>query len=311
MRKVPALREGDTIAFVSPSSQSSRESVEKALKITEDMGFHVKVYENCQGFGEYPGNLDEARAEEINRAFLDPDIRGIFCIGGGYGAIRLPGLIDTDSAFRNPKVFLGYSDSTILHMLFNRPGGFITFHGPMPVSDFSRGTFPGYVRESLLKAVCSTKPLGEIVPFEGAPPVETLVPGRAEGKLAGGNLSMVCSLLGTPWEIDARGKILILEETGEPVYMIDRMLTQLRIAGKLEAAAGIVLGQFTHILPGKPKEPFTITDVFETVLAPVGKPTLINGCFGHDVRKATIPLGARAVIDGAASTLTVLEAGVE
>ncbi|MDO9509479.1 MAG: hypothetical protein Q7I97_09145, partial [Thermovirgaceae bacterium] len=99
-------------------------------------------------------------------------------------------------------------------------------------------------------------------------------------------------------------------DTGEPVYRIDRMLTQLRLAGKLEAAAGIVLGQFTHIQPRKPKDSFNLPEDFEEVVASVGRPTLINGCFGHDVKKATLPLGARAVIDGAASTLTVVEAGV-
>jgi muramoyltetrapeptide carboxypeptidase len=311
MRKVPALREGDTVAFVSPSRSFTPEAVEKAAKITEGMGFHVRVSENCHGSGKYTKTLDEARGEDINRAFLDPDIRGIFCIGGGYGAIRLPGLIDTDSAFRDPKVFLGYSDSTILHMLFNRPGGFITFHGPMPVSDFSRDTFPGYVRESLLRAVCSTEPLGEILPYEGAEPMETLVPGTAEGQLVGGNLSTVCALMGTPWEIDTRGKILMLEETGEPVHMIDRMLNQLRLAGKFDAAAGIALGQFTDIQPPKPKEALTLRQVFETVIAPAGKPAIINCCFGHDVRKATLPLGALAVIDGENSTLSVVESGVE
>jgi muramoyltetrapeptide carboxypeptidase len=141
--------------------------------------------------------------------------------------------------------------------------------------------------------------------------METLVPGNAEGELIGGNLALVCALLGTPWEIDTRGRILVLEDTDEPVYRIDRMLTQLRLAGKLDAAAGIVLGQFTNVQPRRPKDSFTIPEAFEAVVAPVGKPTLINGCFGHDVRKATLPLGARAVIDGSRSTLTVVEAGVE
>lgn len=310
MRKVPALHEGDTVAFVSPSSQSTLESVEKAVSVVEGMGFHVKVAKSCYGSEGYHAGPDDLRADDMNRMFLDPEVKGIFCVRGGDGATRLPPLIDTEAAFKNPKVFLGYSDITILHQMFNRPGGFCTFHGPMPASEFIRDTFPGYVRDSLLKAVCSTEPLGEIKPYEGAAPMETLVPGKADGELVGGNLALVCALLGTPWEIDTRGRILVLEDTGEPVYRIDRMLTQLRLAGKLDAAAGIVLGQFTQIQPRKPKDSFTIPEVFEAVVAPVGRPTLMNGCFGHDVKKATLPLGARAVIDGATSTMTVIEAGV-
>ncbi|HRX26293.1 MAG TPA: LD-carboxypeptidase [Aminivibrio sp.] len=310
MKKVPALREGDTVAFVSPSSQSTLESVEKAVSVAEDMGFHVKVAKSCYCSEGYHAGPDALRADDVNRMFLDPEVKGIFCVRGGDGATRLPPLIDIEGAFTNPKVFLGYSDITILHQMFNRPGGFCTFHGPMPASEFTKDTFPGYVRDSLLRAVCSTEPLGEIKPYEGAAPMETLVPGNAEGELIGGNLALVCALLGTPWEIDTRGRILVLEDTGEPVYRIDRMLTQLRLAGKLDAAAGIVLGQFTQIQPRKPKDSFTVPEVFEAVVAPVGRPTLLNGCFGHDVKKATLPLGARALIDGAASTLTVVEAGV-
>ncbi len=311
MRKVPALHEGDTVAFVSPSSQSTPESVEKAVKVAEDMGFKVKVCKSCYESEGYHAGPDNLRADDVNRMFLDPEVKGIFCVRGGDGATRLPPLIDTEAVFKNPKVFLGYSDITILHQMFNRPGGFCTFHGPMPASEFIRDSFPGYVRDSLLKAVCSTEPPGEIKPYEGAAPMETLVPGMAEGELVGGNLALVCALLGTPWEIDTRGRILILEDTDEPVYRIDRMLTQLRLAGKFDAAAGIVLGQFTNIQPRRPEISFTIPEVFEAVVAPVGRPTLMNGCFGHDVKKATLPLGARAAINGAVSTLTVVEAGVE
>lgn len=311
MRKVPALREGDTVAFISPSSQSSMDSIEKATKITEDMGFKVKITRSCYESEGYHSGPDFVRADDLNRMFMDPDVSGIFCVRGGDGAIRLPQRVDLDAVYRNPKVFLGYSDITILHLMLNRPRGFITFHGPMPASEFVRDSFPGYVRDSLLRAVTSTEPLGEIVPYESAPPMEPLVPGTAEGETIGGNLALVCSLLGTPWEIDTRGKILLLEDTNEPVYRIDRMLTQLRLAGKLDAAAGIVLGQFTNIQPRKPKDSFTLQEVLEAVVAPVGRPTLINGCFGHDVKKATIPLGVRAVLDGSRSTLTVIEAGVE
>ena len=311
MRKVPALREGDTVAFVSPSSQSSMDSIEKAVRITEDMGFRVKLSRSCYESEGYHAGTDFVRADDINRAFLDPEVSGIFCVRGGDGAIRLPQRLDLDAIYRNPKVFLGYSDVTILHLVLNRPRGFITFHGPMPATDFISNSFPGYVRDGLLRAVTGVEPLGEIAPCPGGPAMETLVPGTAEGELTGGNLALICALMGTSWEIDTRGKILLIEETDEPVFRIDRMLTQLRLAGKLDDAAGIVLGQFTHIPPRKPKESFTLPEVLEAIIVPEGKPTLINGCFGHGPKKATLPLGARAVLDGSKSTLTVVESGVE
>lgn len=310
MRKVPALRQGDTVAFVSPSSPSPREAVEAAVRAVEEMGFRVKVGPGCYEASGYMAGPDEVRARDINQMFRDSEVSGIFCLRGGDGATRLPAMIDIHDIARHPKVFLGYSDITILHQMFNLKAGFCTFHGPMPATEFSKDTFPGYVRENLLRALCDTEAPGEILPFEGAPPMETLVSGMAEGELIGGNLALVCALLGTPWEIDTRGRILVLEDTDEPPYRIDRMLTQLRLAGKLEDSAGIVLGQFTNVTPKNPARTFPLEEIFEAVVAPVGKPTLLNGCFGHGVRKTTLPLGARAVIDGSRSTLTVVESGV-
>lgn len=310
MRKVPALCPGDTVAFVSPSSPSPRKSLEAAVRAVEEMGFRVKVGASCHASWGYMAGPDELRAQDVNRMFLDPEVKGIFCLRGGDGAIRLPRMIDMEGIARNPKVFLGYSDITILHQMFNVHGDFCTFHGPMPATEFTQDTFPGYVRDHLLKAICETEPLGEIRPFEGAPPMETLISGTAEGELIGGNLALVCALLGTPWEIDTRGRILVLEDTDEPPYRIDRMLTQLRLAGKLNDAAGIVLGQVTNLKPKNPARTFTLPEIFETVVAPVGKPTLVNGYFGHGVKKVTLPLGARVVLDGAGSTLTLIESGV-
>ena len=310
MRKVPAMRPGDTVAFVSPSSPSSAESLEAAVKAVEGMGFRVKVGASCHASLGYMSGPDELRAQDVNLMFLDPEVKGIFCLRGGDGATRLPRMIDMAAISRNPKVFLGYSDITILHQMFNIHGGFCTFHGPMPATEFTKNTFPGYVEDCLLKAICDTKPLGKILPFEGTPPMEALVSGSAEGELIGGNLALVCALLGTPWEIDTRGRILILEDTDEPPYRIDRMLTQLRLAGKLDEAAGIVLGQFTNLKPKNPARTFTLTEIFEAVVAPAGKPTLVNGYFGHGVKKVTLPLGVRAIIDGNTSTLTLIESGV-
>ncbi|HOR54285.1 MAG TPA: LD-carboxypeptidase, partial [Synergistales bacterium] len=170
------------------------DSIEKAVRITEDMGFRVKLSRSCYESEGYHAGTDFVRADDINRAFLDPEVSGIFCVRGGDGAIRLPQRLDLDAIYRNPKVFLGYSDVTILHLVLNRPRGFITFHGPMPATDFISSYFSGYVRDGLLKAVTGVEPLGEIAPCPGGPAMETLVPGTAEGELTGGNLALICAL---------------------------------------------------------------------------------------------------------------------
>ncbi len=310
MRKVRPLSPGDLVGLVAPSSPSSPEAVERAVRAVEKMGFSVRLGRSCHAALGYMAGPEELRARDLNELFGDDDVKALFCLRGGDGAIRLPPLLDMRTIAAHPKIFLGYSDITILHQMFNLTGGFCTFHGPMVVTEFLDGRFSGYVEDHLLRALTDRTPPGEILPFEGAPAMEGLVGGTAEGELVGGNLALVCSLLGTPWEIDTRGRVLILEDTDEPFYRIDRMLFQLRLAGKLDDVAAIVLGQFTNLKAKDPKRTFTLSEIFEAVVAPVGKPTVVNAPFGHGPKKVTLPLGARAVVDGTKGTLTVVESGL-
>jgi muramoyltetrapeptide carboxypeptidase len=310
MRKVKALHPGDTIGLIAPSSPAPLDDLEKAVAAITDLGFNVKVGASCYESYGYMAGPEEIRAQDIHAMFNDPKINGIFCVRGGDGAIRLPRLIDMGLISKNHKVFLGYSDITILHLMFNLHGQFCTFHGPMPSTDMIKDSFHGYEKDHLLKAICDDEPIGELKPYDGAIPMQTLVGGTAEGKIIGGNMSLICALMGTPWEIDTKNRILILEDIDEPLYKIDRMLTQLLLAGKLEAASGIVLGQFTNVTHKDPERTFTLDKIFEDVVAKAGKPTLINGYFGHGEKKVTLPLGARAVIDGANSSFTIVESGV-
>ena len=310
MRKVKALHQGDTVGLIAPSSPAPLEDLEKAVAAVVELGFNVKVGASCYESYGYMAGPEEIRARDIHAMFGDPKINGIFCVRGGNGAIRLPRLINMKLIYKNPKVFLGYSDITILHLMFNLHGQFCTFHGPMPSTDMIKDLFPGYEKDHLLRAICDDEPIGELRPYDGALPMQTLVEGSAEGEIIGGNLSLVCALMGTPWEIDTKDRILILEDVDEPVYKIDRMLSQLLLAGKLEAASGIVLGQFTNITHKDPSRTFALEKVFEDVVAKAGRPTLINGYFGHGEKKVTIPLGVRAVIDGSNSTFTIIESGV-
>lgn len=310
MRKVKALRPGDTVGLIAPSSPAPLDDLEKAVAAITDLGFNVKVGASCYESYGYMAGPEEIRAQDIHAMFNDPKINGIFCVRGGDGAIRLPRLIDMGLISKNHKVFLGYSDITILHLMFNLHGQFCTFHGPMPSTDMIKDSFHGYEKDHLLKAICDDEPIGELKPYDGALPMQTLVGGTAEGRIIGGNTSLICALMGTPWEIDTKNRILILEDIDEPLYKIDRMLTQLLLGGKLEAASGIVLGQFTNITHKDPERTFTLDKIFEDVVAKAGKPTLINGYFGHGEKKVTLPLGARAVIDGANSSFTIVESGV-
>ena len=310
MRKVKALHPGDTIGLIAPSSPAPLDDLEKAVAAITDLGFNVKVGASCYESYGYMAGPEEIRAQDIHAMFNDPKINGIFCVRGGDGAIRLPRLIDMGLISKNHKVFLGYSDITILHLMFNLHGQFCTFHGPMPSTDMIKDSFHGYEKDHLLKAICDDEPIGELKPYDGAIPMQTLVGGTAEGKIIGGNMSLICALMGTPWEIDTKNRILILEDIDEPLYKIDRMLTQLLLGGKLEAASGIVLGQFTNVTHKDPERTFTLDKIFEDVVAKAGKPTLINGYFGHGEKKVTLPLGARAVIDGANSSFAIVESGV-
>lgn len=310
MRKPSTLQQKDVVGLISPSGPSSEDSLEKAVKALERLGFIPKPASGCLQSSGYLAGPDETRARDIHEMFSDPEVKGIFCLRGGYGAMRLLDILDMELISQNPKVFLGSSDVTALHLAFNKLGGFCTFYGPMVAKGFTKQAFRGYVEDNLMKMTCSAGPPGEIIPRQGEPPMETLVPGIAEGKLVGGNLAIVCALMGTPWEIETKDRILVLEDTNEPAYRIDRMLTHLRLAGKFREACGIVLGQFTNVRDKNEGQNFTLKEIFQDVVAPEGRPTLLNGGFGHGEYTATLPLGAKARIDSSNNSFVALEAGV-
>ena len=311
MKPVKMLREGDTIGLLAPSGPTRIEGqIEQAVNAVETLGLQVVVAPGCYEKRGYLAGTDEGKLRDLHAFFADPAIDGIFCLRGGDGAPRLLDRLDLNIISRSPKVFLGYSDITALHLVFNQKAQFMTFHGPMPATEFIKPDFGDYARNQLLRAIMSDVPLGEIIPPAGAPAVETLSPGSAEGELVGGNLALICALMGTPFEIDTRDKILLIEDIDEANYRVDRMLTQLRLSGKLDDAAGIVLGDFVNTAPADSWKSFPIDEVFEDILLPLKKPILRNVTFGHGKHKTTLPLGAFARIEGPRSRLLVLESGV-
>lgn len=303
MIKPKRLKAGDTIGLVAPASPTSREKVEKAYERLTEMGFKVLIGKNCYSKYGYLTAEDKLRAEEINSMFANKDIDGIMCLRGGYGTPRILDLLDYELIRNNPKVFIGYSDITALHIAFNKFSDLVTFHGPMAASDIA-GNFSDFSRNSLLNSVLNEEfnPIIENATEE----ILTINEGIAEGQIVGGNLSLLVSTIGTPYEIDTKGKILFIEEIGEDTYKVDRMLTQLKLAKKLEEAEGMILGNFNKCLPGD-EDDFTLEEVFEQIIKPLNKPTIYNLQAGHCEPVITLPFGVEARLDAGKKEITVLE----
>lgn len=223
---------GARVALIAPSSPVPEDTqVEESAACLRAYGLEPVLYPTCLAHYGYLSGSDQARAQDVMDAFTDASIDGIFCIRGGYGAQRILPLLDFDKIQANPKWFAGYSDVTALHSMLNDVCGFITYHTPMPSTEIRRG-LDEYTEEYLKKALFGN--LTGILP--SASPVQILSPGCAEGPLAGGNLSLVSSSLGTPYEIQTKGKILFLEDVDEAPYRIDGMLNHLRLAGSWPTA---------------------------------------------------------------------------
>ncbi|HEX2925020.1 MAG TPA: LD-carboxypeptidase [Ruminiclostridium sp.] len=309
MLKPRALKGGASIGIVAPSGPvRGAGELENCIAVLEKQGFSVTAGKSCSSKYGYLAGSDEIRAADINNMFRDSSIDAILCLRGGYGTPRILDMIDYDAVRDNPKLFVGYSDITGLHTVFNKICGLVTFHGPTLAYEIERG-LDSFSRESFIKAVTSTDPLGELKNPAGEE-IGCLVPGRAEGRLAGGNLSLIAAAIGTPYEIDTKGKLLFLEDVGEATYRVDRMLTQLRLAGKFEDCAGIILGDFRDCNVEYEDYGLTLSQVFNDIIAASGKPAIYNFRSGHCSPKITLPLGVQAVLDAHKCSLTVTEAAL-
>ncbi len=303
--KPKRLYPGDTIGIIAPASPGDLELSMKGVRWLEEQGFHIELGRTVEQTLGYLAGSDIDRANDINAMFASSKIDGIFCLRGGYGTMRLLDLLDYDAIAFHPKVFVGYSDITALHIAIGQRTGLVTFHGPMVASDMGKG-LPNYTWDYFSRALTNSEPLGAIVNPALASPPEVIVPGRGKGCLTGGNLSLIVSTLGTPYEIDTRGKILCLEEVGEAPYRMDRMLTQLSLAGKLKDAAGLVVAVCADCDEDDPPS-FTLQEVLQDRLQDLNKPVLYKLHFGHTKEKVTLPLGAMAVLSTDTNGLEVIE----
>ncbi len=313
--KPKRLAAGDRIALVAPSGSSwEDEDVRAAIELVESLGFRVKPGRHIFERNAYLAGTDRQRAEDLNAAFADTDVNGIVAMRGGYGAQRILPLLDYDVIRANPKVLLGYSDITALLNSIHRRTGLVTFHGAM-----AGGGWSEYALEEFQKVVQRPTPRTAIAappPFAGRPGlverenrITRLVPGKARGRLVGGNLTLLSTLMGTPYEPQFEGRILFFEDVGESPYRIDRMLTHLWLAGALEKCAGIVAGKFTEAEPSGSRSR-GLEEILRERLEPLGIPALRGLMIGHVKEQAVIPLGVEAELDVGAGTLTLLETAV-
>lgn len=296
------LKQGDTVGLVALSSPLKMEQLEAKTAFIESLGLHYKL---GQTIGLPDGMLagtDEDRLEDLHAMIKDPEVKGIFCVRGGYGLARIVDQIDYQLLEENPKIIWGFSDVTSLHLAVNEFSNLVTFHGPM----LSNG-------EEAMDALSAKmfqqlfSPL-EIQYSEMISPLESISGGVVRGELTGGNLNRIVRTLGTKFEFDAQGKIIVLEDIKEALEHIDGMMNQLRQARKLEQAAGFVIGSFTEL--GKEETYEEVLDIMREYLIPLNKPVLAGFQIGHCKPNVAIPLGVEAILDADEKVLRILP-GVE
>ncbi len=309
------LSRGDTIGIVSLASPVFKPSaIDEAIQNLTRMGFRVKVSASVKKADRYLAGDDDFRLREFHRMVADPEVTAIMSTRGGYGSGRLLTRIDYELISKHPKIIIGYSDITSILLAITRLTGLITFYGPMFASEF-KSPVSGFTADGFEKVLVQGELPLEIGPCPNAVDPLILSPGRAQGALVGGCLTLISYSLGTPYEIDTKGKLLFFEETREPPYKIDGMITHLLNAGKLQECAGVAIGEMVDCDPDQrpgsfPSGSFHWEEVIEERLGGLGIPILAGLCFGHGEHKATLPVGGTACLDTACRRLILTESPV-
>jgi muramoyltetrapeptide carboxypeptidase len=332
------LNYGDTIGIVAPASAPpDPKSIDRSLVVLHRLGFKTRLARHARKRWGFLAGNDRERAADLMQMFADRKVQAIVCVRGGYGSARLSPLLDYEVIRRHPKIFIGYSDITSLHCALLNEAGLISFHGPMLNSDFVQENFPDFTLQSFLRTVMEPVPAGSVwgkaenrkqktesrkqkAEFGVRPPahlrrgVSILRPGRASGRLIGGNITLLCATLGTPWQPSFKNKILFLEDLKEEPYRYDRSLTHLLNAGLLQQVAGIAIGVNKDCTDPKAKKAKeyrqTLEDVFRDRLLPLKVPIVMGLPFGHIPYNATLPIGVRATLDAQKGDLVIEEAAV-
>ncbi|HET9294733.1 MAG TPA: LD-carboxypeptidase, partial [Gemmatimonadales bacterium] len=310
----PALKPGHHVALVAPAGPLlERDDLSRGQELCRALGFEPVLGANAGRRYGYLAGTDEERLADLNAALADPGIDAVWCLRGGYGLTRILDRVDFGALRQRPKAVIGFSDVTALLLALHRESGVVTFHGPMarsPLTPFSRYHF-----DRVLTAVNPPGRLGRIappadvlVPKQGR--IVGLVPGTAEGRLFGGNLTLLQCLIGTRYFPDLDGAILFLEDVDEDLYAIDRMLAHLRMTGALRKLAGVIIGQFTEMKRSTEDGALGFDEVLGTYLAPLRIPVAYGLPIGHVDDQWTLPIGIRARLDAGAGEVELLEPSV-
>lgn len=293
------LNQGDTVGLIAPAFPVKEEERDDCVRLLKEMGYGVKTgtcLEKLYNFHNYLAGKGEARAEDLNRMFADPEVKAIFCVRGGYGSSQTMKYLDFDLIKKNPKIFVGYSDITNLHSALLMFGGLVTFHGPMVCSNMRRG-FDSYTRESLFAALNMEDEL-EFRNPPGEEGFKTIRGGVAGGVIAGGNISVLARGCGTFYQLDTAGKILFLEDVEEGISSLDMYITQMEYAGMFQHAAGILLGDFTDCTNDRYDGSYQIGEFLHDRFGGMGLPVMYNIRSGHDKPMGTLPFGTWCRMDG-------------
>lgn len=304
IRKPPRLQAGDTVGLIAPAGIVDAKDIEAAQKSVSQLGLKVKLGKHILDRYGYLAGKDSDRADDVNLMFSDRTIKAIIPMRGGWGCNRILPLLNYSLIRSHPKILIGYSDITTLLLAINARSQMITFHGPVATSTWNQFTVD-YFKRILFN--------GETVTMQNLNPsevrVETIASGKARGKLVGGNLSVLSAMVGSPYLPSWNKSILFVEEVGEDVYRIDRMLTQLKTAGILNQITGFIFGQCTKCSLGD--EPsFTLMQVLQQHILPLGIPAWYGSMIGHIKDKFTLPIGVEVEIDAELGTIRMLEAAV-
>ncbi|OUL34203.1 LD-carboxypeptidase [Nostoc sp. T09] len=302
--KPPRLHIGDTVGLVAPAGIVDAQDIEIAQRSLADLGLKVKLGKHILDRYGYLAGKDRDRAADLNAMFIDKSVKAIIAMRGGWGCNRILPLLNYTNIRSHPKILMGYSDITSLLLAINARSRVITFHGPVATSTWNQFTVD-YVKRILFtgEAVRMQNPTTNEAQFS------TVAPGKAKGKLVGGNLSVLSAMIGSPYLPSWNQCILFVEEIGEDMYRVDRMLTQLKNAGILNRIAGLIFGQCTKCSLGD--EPnFTLLQVLQDHILPLGIPAWYGSAIGHIKDKFTLPVGVQVEIDANAGIIQMLEPSV-
>lgn len=311
-RKPARLQAGMTIGLIAPASPFSDEKLAAARQNLSNLGLNVRESAHLYARNGYLAGTDEERLADLHWAFSDPGIDAIWCIRGGYGCGRLLPLIDFDLIRKHPKVFIGYSDITALHVAIYEKTGLTTFHGPVAASDFPEDTLRHF-RSVLMEPTPDytvQAPEGADMPEGAEYQPFVITPGQATGALMGGNLTLLASLVGTAYSPVYKNKIVFIEDVGEQPYRIDRMLTQMLQGSDLAQAAGIVLGVFADCKIKGDSPSLSLPETLRDRFAGLSIPVFYGLPFGHVAHQMTFPYGIHAILDASKGALTLTETAV-